>query len=489
MKRQAVRKYRYDIKNLIKEHYSLFLENIKELIFLFNTKGVCTFINQYAEKISHYKVNEIIGKHFSKFVAPESLRQALKAFRTSMKGKTNNPFELVVLDKNGEKLYLKTSVSLIWHKSKVAGVVGTATDITEHKETTKHLSKIVKELTLLYEIGKELTSIMEIDFLFSKILGYLRKTFGYERTGILIINERTNELAIKATTKPFADWKKNKRIKLGQGITGYVAKTGKPYLANDVSKERRYVVLDKKTKSEVAVPLKLGETVIGVINIEGYTKNAFDEDDVRILTLIANQAAIAIENSRLYKSLENSYLDTIRTLVSAMEAKDHYTYGHSERVRKYALKIAKKLKLNEQQIREVNYAGYLHDIGKIGIADSLLTKIEPLTKSEYEVIKKHPDIGHSILKDVKHLSETCEIIRSEHEKYNGTGYPNGLKNGAIPIGARIIAVADAYDAMTTNRPYRKAFSKKEAIKRLKQNSGTQFDPKIVKAFLKIIEKK
>jgi HD-GYP domain-containing protein (c-di-GMP phosphodiesterase class II) len=244
-----------------------------------------------------------------------------------------------------------------------------------------------------------------------------------------------------------------------------------PQLCNDVTKDKHYIPFDRKSRSEITVPLIIGDTTIGVINVESYAPDAFDNDDMRILTLIARQAAIAIENSRLYESLEESYLDTIKALVSAMEAKDQYTRGHSERVRQYALRIARQLKLNEKQMKELNYAGYLHDIGKIGIKDTLLCKVEPLTKEEYELIKRHPEIGNGILKDIKHLSSTCAIIRCEHE----------------PIGARVIAVADAYDAMTTDRPYRKAITKRQAVKILKNESAKQFDPHVVKAFLKILK--
>ncbi len=172
-----------------------------------------------------------------------------------------------------------------------------------------------------------------------------------------------------------------------------------------------------------------------------------------------------------------------------MEAKDHETRGHSERVRKRAIKIAKKLHLASEQLTTLNYAGYLHDIGKIGISDFILNKKDPLTKDEFKKIRQHPIIGHHMLKGVKHLCEVCKIIRSEHEKFDGTGYPDGLKKYDIPIGARIIAIADAFDAMTTNRPYRLALSKKEAIDRIEQASGSQFDPKLVRAFLSIIHAK
>ncbi len=476
-----------DFGSLAKSLINIF-DNIEGVVYILDKKGNFTYLNKYVEAVTHYRVDEILGTHFCKFIATESLKVAVEAFRKRIQGKKYEPRELVLLDKTGEKIYFKTSGAPIRRNGKIIGLLGFAVDITKHKKDIEHLSKMVKELSLLYDIGKEFTSIIDIDILFSKILLYLSATFGYERTGILMIDEMTKELSIRVTTKPLPKRIQNTKIKVGHGITGYVARTGHPYLVNNIEKEPRYVGLDKRTKSEVVVPLKLAEKVIGVINVESYKINAFDENDVRILTLIANQAAVAIENSTLYRYLEDSYLDTIKALVSAMEAKDHYTRGHSERVRKYANKIAKELKLDNVEMKELDYAGYLHDIGKIGISDNLLTKVEPLTEMEYEIIKKHPDIGHNILKDVKHLSATCAIIRCEHERFDGNGYPNGLKRDEIPIGARIIAVADAFDAMTTDRPYRKAISRYEAIKILKKETGKQFDPKVVKAFLKVLRK-
>lgn len=470
----------------IKDHYRLIFKNLNAVIYILSNKGLMTYVNSYAEKISHYKINELLGKHFIKIVAPESQTAAVKSFAQQLKGREIKPYELAVIDKNNEKIYLRTSESIIRHDGKIIGVLGIATDITEHKRNAEDLHKMVKELRLLYDIGTELVSIMDIDLLFQKILSHLRNTFGYERNSILLIDDTTNELAVSAAEKPLTKTVRKTKIKVGQGITGFVAKMGKPYLSNDVSKESRYLNFDKKTKSEACVPLKISDRLIGVINVESYKENAFDTSDMRILAMIANQAAVAIENSRLYRSLEDSYLDTIKTLVMAMEAKDHETRGHSERVRKYAIKVAEILKLDDTQVNVLNYAGYLHDIGKIGISDFILNKKEPLTAPEYNTIKKHPEIGYYMLKGVRHLSGASEIIRSEHEKYDGTGYPDGLKNERIPIGARIIAVADAYDAMTTDRPYRHALPKKEAVRRLKESAGTQFDPKVVKAFLETI---
>lgn len=473
--------------NHINSYFKMLFKNINAVIYIIDKRGRLVFLNDYAEKISHYHTNELLGKHFKNIVAPESLEYVSKTFAIQLKGKNIKPYELVVLDKNGKRIYLKTSEHIIFKKNKVDGILGIATDITEHKELTMELSRMVKELYLLQQIGQELSSILDFERLLHCIVSHLKESLDYERAAVALIDERTNELVVRAAEKPYSRKIQSRlRLKLGQGITGYVAQTGKTYISGDVSKNHHYSIFDKKTKSEIAVPLKVGDKVIGVINVESYKKDAFNKQDEELLCLIANQAAVAIQNSQLYNSLKQSYLESIKTLVSAIEAKDPYTAGHSERVRRYALKIAKRLKLSHQQIEELDYAGYLHDIGKIGISDTLLTKPKPLTQEEYKIIKEHPKIGHSILQHARHLSGACEIIRYEHERYDGAGYPNGLKMNEIPIGARIIAVADAYDAMTTDRPYRKALNKKEAIRRLRENSGTQFDPVVVRTFLKIL---
>lgn len=468
------------------DHKALY-SNIPSAIILINLDGTIDYVNKYIKEISHHKPTDLIGKKFLSIIAPESREQAVKAFRQLKQGRIVKPKELAIIDTNGDRLYVKASASPVRRGRKIAGIFGFATDITAQKRNVEHLSRIIKELSLLYDIGEELSSTINLDLLFSKILMYLNQTFGYERAGILLRDPKQPYLKIKATTRPFADQKQHKKIPLDQGITGQVASTGKPHVCNDVKKDKHYIPLDRKTRSEITVPLTINNATIGVINVESYTPEAFDSDDMRILTIVARQAAIAIENSRLYESLEQSYLDTIKALVSAMEAKDQYTRGHSERVRRYAMKTAQQMKLDERQMKELNYAGYLHDIGKIGIKDTLLCKVEPLTKDEYELIRKHPEIGNSILKDIKHLSSTCAIIRCEHERYDGNGYPNGLKKSQIPIGARVIAVADAYDAMTTDRPYRKAITTKQAIKILKDESARQFDPQVVKAFLKVLK--
>lgn len=187
-----------------------------------------------------------------------------------------------------------------------------------------------------------------------------------------------------------------------------------------------------------------------------------------------------------YVDTERLLIGTINALVRAIEARDEYTSGHSERVKVYASATAKEMGLPPETVRMIEYLASLHDIGKIGIRDQILGKDGPLTAEEYAEIKQHPTMGATILSQIEAFGNNVDMIKHHHEHYDGTGYPTGLSGDAIPLGARIIAVCDAYDAMTSHRPYRRAKTPAEALLELQRCAGSQFDPQVVKAFSRII---
>ncbi|MCG2713554.1 MAG: HD-GYP domain-containing protein [Candidatus Omnitrophica bacterium] len=206
-------------------------------------------------------------------------------------------------------------------------------------------------------------------------------------------------------------------------------------------------------------------------------------------TLLAKRIEDSTSNlSRLYEDLRSTYMRTIRVLAQAIDARDHYTHSHSENVARYAIVISNELKLSAKEIELIRQACELHDLGKIGIEDSILLKTSSLTDSEWEEIKKHPTIGAKILEPLTFLGQVVDLVRQHHENYDGTGYPEGRKANDILLGARIIHVADAYEAMRSARSYRKIpLTKEAAILEIKRNSGTQFDPRIVDVFLKVVD--
>ena len=198
---------------------------------------------------------------------------------------------------------------------------------------------------------------------------------------------------------------------------------------------------------------------------------------------------LARRSFELYAKMRKVYLDTIRALAAAIDAKDPYTKGHSERVSKNAVALAQEMNLSDREIENIEYSALLHDIGKIGIEDSILGKNDKLTEQEFEKIKEHTVMGANIIEPVDFLKNSYEVIYHHHERYDGNGYPTGIKEEGIPIAARIIAVVDTYDAMGSDRPYRKKLSEDIIINELKKQSGKQFDPEVVKVFLSIIEGK
>lgn len=189
-----------------------------------------------------------------------------------------------------------------------------------------------------------------------------------------------------------------------------------------------------------------------------------------------------------YMEMREVYLDTLAALVDAMDAKDSYTRGHSERVAVYAVEIAREMKLPEDQVEVIQHMALLHDVGKIGIHDEILNKPGQLENGEFDQVKKHSEIGARIINEISDLGHAKEYILYHHEKYNGTGYPAGLRGNQIPLGARIITVADCFDAMTSNRSYRDALSLGQAVLELKMCSSSQFDPKIVDVFVRVLER-
>ena len=246
----------------------------------------------------------------------------------------------------------------------------------------------------------------------------------------------------------------------------------------------------KDIETSICVPLKHKEKTVGVLSFSGKIGEAdFSQDDIMLLSNIATQTAVAIINERLNLDAEQTYKQTVSALAVAVEARDAYSRGHSDRVSKYAVMVAKKIGLNEEAISMIQDAAELHDVGKIGIEDEVLRKAGRLTQDEMRIMRKHPEIGESIVKPIRSLANLCDLIRHHHEFLDGTGYPDGLKADEVNTGARILAVADAYDAMTTDRPYRKALTQEEAIAELRKFAPAHYDEKIVEAFVDGLSKK
>lgn len=226
---------------------------------------------------------------------------------------------------------------------------------------------------------------------------------------------------------------------------------------------------------------------INYAKIYRYIKKPYTPDELLMIVESALECyQLKLDNENLISDLKDLFSGTVNAIIEALDAKDSFTLGRSRRVAFYALKLVNKLSLSQAEISKIELAGLLHDIGMIGVTEEILNKTQKLSDEEYEKIKMHVHYSVKILEDIKQLNEITEIIKYHHEYYNGQGYPYGLKGDEIPLGSRIIAIADAYDSLVSNRAYRSCLSPQEAIKVLEQGAGKQFDPDLVKLFIEVL---
>ena len=348
------------------------------------------------------------------------------------------------------------------------------------------------ELDSLLKFDQEISTLFKMEDIARCVVVNIVNILNIEKCAILLLDEETKELRVQYSVGIAEDLANDTKIKKGESISGRVMESGEHLLINNIEKDSWFKTHNKEAYyqgSLLSMPLSIKGKVAGVINVNNKkTGDSFGEDDVRILKSMSIQTSIAIQNANSYNEIQEGYLSTILALAEALDARDPYTYRHSANVTKYSVAIAKEMKLSDLEVENIRRGGLLHDLGKIGIKDEILNKPAKLTDEEFTQIKTHPAKGEEILKSLPFLKDVVRLIRHHHERPNGTGYPDNLPGYKIEIGAKILAVADAFDTMTSDRPYRKSIGLKKAVEELKRCSGSQFEPSIIEAFLKILEK-
>jgi len=248
----------------------------------------------------------------------------------------------------------------------------------------------------------------------------------------------------------------------------------------------KFLEASKPVKTAAFIPLKIGNNVIGNIALDLLEGSKFSEESIEIMKALASLSSAFLAMREFARTQGKFQSALIRTLVKFIEIRDPYTRGHSERVARLSAELAERLGLSHNEIRLIYWAGMVHDVGKILVEEGILNKPGRLTHEEKKIVEQHPVAGAKVLEEVEETRELVEIVLYHHERWDGNGYPRGLKNGEIPLGARILAVVDSYDAMTSDRPYRNAMTPEEALNEIKKNAGKQFDPNIVDVFLEMM---
>jgi len=350
------------------------------------------------------------------------------------------------------------------------------------------LENIQKRLRAVYAANQAIASERSLEKVFDNIMSQVFSLVKAHNGLIMLKQADSEELNVEYVRS--AD--SGSQIHVSSTIINRVFNQGEAVITSNAADDSRFSggmsIISANITSALCVPLTHQDEKLGVIYVDSRgTRNAFSDSDLEMLVAVAAPAATAIKNAQYVKMIEQAYEDTLVALANAIELRDHYTVGHTWRVTNFAIEIAKQLNWDEKKLSEVQMGGVLHDVGKIAVDNAILGKPGNLTDDEYDQLKVHPERGADLLRDIKFLHPIIPYCLCHHERWDGAGYPKGLQGEEIPIEGRIITVADAFDAMTSTRPYRKGMDPKVGIDRLKEGKGKQFDPMMVDALEKCFE--
>jgi diguanylate cyclase (GGDEF)-like protein len=354
------------------------------------------------------------------------------------------------------------------------------------------LRKRMRQLAAANALGARLAAMTDVDAIVEAAVTELHRAFGFFFVAIVRIGPDGSVDAPAMRGAPHLQLTDEPWVQPGDsGLIGRCLRERRAVLSNDVMAEPEYLQSVQSeqmggVRSELVVPLWIGETLWGAIDVEETEPDAFDEDDLLLLRTIADQIGSAMRSAQLFEQIERAYLGTAEALAAALEAKDAYTAHHARSIVEQAEAVGQALGLSEPALRDLRFAAVFHDIGKIAVPEHILHKTSPLDDQERRVMERHTIVGEQILAPVEFLAGVRILVRHEHERYDGRGYPDGLGGEDIPLGSRIILACDALHAMTSDRPYRRAMSLERALAELQLHAGSQFDPRVVEILIRLV---
>lgn len=376
-------------------------------------------------------------------------------------------------------------------QNEIAVLAQSFSAITERLEENVRSLELARRTlhTVMAKIGQGISNMQNIDTFLGLILDAVTDGLGGKAGALFVLEQDRRTLTVRSIYGTPPESSRQQSVDVREGTTFHaVLASRRPLLflelPSDIKETKPLAYL--AAAPMVCAPLIMKEKAMGAIVISGRkSPGIFEEDEINLLANVAAQTAVSVENARLNQDMEKTYFETILALALAVDAKDRYSRGHLDRVADTCVLIARKLGLDAQDIQTLRDAARLHDLGKIGIPDEVLQKKGPLSDQEWALMRKHPEIGESIIKPIRSLSHLHDIVRHHHEKLDGTGYPDGLKGDAVSPLVRITTIADIYDALTSDRPYRDRMSPAQACEELRKMEG-KLDQDIIEVFIEAL---
>ncbi len=460
-----------------------------------------SLINKRGSEILGYDEEEIIGKNWFDTYVPERMRPEARAvFEKLMRGEAEQAeyFENSVKTRSGDERMIAWHNTLLRDETgTVAATLSSGEDITARKLAEEQAQSRLQRLSALHVIDLIITSSLDLRVTLREFLDLVISQMHVDAAEVLLLNPHTQTLEYAAQRGFRSGGIQHSHLRLGEGIAGRAAlehqSIGIPNLLESSNGFLRAPLLEGEGfVAYYVVPLMAKGEVKGVLEILHRTPLVLNEEWRDFLEALAAQAAIAIDNAELFNNLQHSnaelvlaYDTTIEGWARALELRDKETEGHTQRAAEMTMRIARAMGMDEEELVRVRRGALLHDIGKMSIPDSILLKTGPLTQGEWDIMRRHPQYAFELLSPIAYLRSALDIPYCHHERWDGTGYPRGLKGEQIPLAARIFSLADTWDALNSERRYHAAWSEDQVREHIHSLAGTQFDPKVVDVFLKM----
>lgn len=470
--------------NESEEKYRKLVNNISDLVIVINTEAEIVYVNSSVENLVGYPAEQLIGKTINEIMNYDLNEVTLKAsFENDY-----NEFQFKMKKMDGELLYLECSTRRLLEHDRVVGIQAIARDITQRKLMEDELHSRYNELKAINEITNAVTKTLDLDEMLDIVVDKVRNAAKALCCTVRLYNEDPDEYILKAVKGIRLVDKSEINIEISKANIIKLIDNQKYFLTEYKDEEMlpndyyKMLYREEHARYTLLTPLIAHNRDIGLMSTILITKPS--KELIELLTSMGNSIALSIDNAKAYENVKSSYLKTVQSLVSTIEAKDMYTESHSIRVAKYATFIAREMDMSKSDVEDIWVAGVLHDIGKIGISDSILNKKDKLTNEEYQLVRQHPTIAYKIISNIGLNQGIMEAVKHHHERYDGRGYPDGLQGENIDILSSIISVADAFDAITSERSYKKSKSLQEGIEELNACKGAQFNSQVVDVFSK-----
>lgn len=483
------------------ERFRLLAENAQDVIYRLKIQPEMEFdyISPVIQRFTGYTPAEL-------YANPDLLRTMVfeddrKLVDSVLQGRIapTNPLTMRWVNKNGDILWVEQQNVLVYDAGKPIAIESITRDITERVRSDERIQRQMQRLAAMLTIDNAISASLDlrltIGILLDNVIAHLR----VDAACILLLNQNTKMLEYYAGRGFRTKGIEKTMLRLGEGYASKAIMERRIISGADLWMVEdndifAHILNPEEFVSYYAAPLFAKGIGKGVLEVYKKTPVETDQEWMEFLEALAGQTAIAIDNAELFASLQKSNLDltqaydsTLAGWVRALDLRDEETEGHAQRVAELTLHLASSMGIRDGELEHIRRGALLHDIGKVGVPDRILLKPGPLTEEEWVIMRRHPSYAFNMLSGINYLKKALDIPANHHEKWDGTGYPQGLKGNAIPLAARIFAVVDVWDALTSDRPYRSAWPREKAISYIREQSGMHFDPEIVERFLNLPE--